>query len=483
MSVGMTDASLSRSQGLATKESDGAARRGLLLSRLIGALGFICVVWESTPGFMSPDSVVQLEQARSLAFSDDHPPLMALLWALPDRLVSGPFGMLLLLNAIYWGALVACFRRFPLPAPLRVVCLAITAFLPPLFVNLGVIWKDILMQGALLALLASCLAFQQTRRARALGWVAFWSAIAIGSRHNAAAAVWPLLALAAAAHPRLASLSRVRRAAAALASSLVIVVCIQQALTLGFRPFTKQTHFWQLTALFDLAGMSVVEEQVLFDRDMGALRDGAQLADIRRSFNPRDHMTLYGCARKGCRPLLTPVEEPAQQARLARNWQRAISEHPLGYLRHRAEVYRHLLGLDAQPVINFPIIVRNPWGYALQPNRFRDVVVSFIDSLLTTPLFSPWLYVLVCGAGVALGGVAAARGGSAVPLALCASGLLYHLTFFFLACSPPYRYSLWTMMCAVLASYALLGALVRAYGVLGVWARRMANQPSMSSAP
>src|SRR5690349_24984711 len=131
---------------------------------------------------------------------------------------------------------------------------------------------------------------------------------------------------------------------------------------------------------------------------MGALRDGAQLADIRRSFNPRDHMTLYGCARKGCRPLLTPVEEPAQQARLARNWQRAIIEHPLGYLRHRAEVYRHLLGFGAQPVINFPIIVRNPWGYALQPNRFRDVVVSFIDSLLTTPLFSPWLYVLICGA-------------------------------------------------------------------------------------
>jgi hypothetical protein len=448
-----------RWRGPAVAERASPTRRELLLSLAIGALGFTSVVLVSKPGFMSPDSVAQLQQARSLAFTDDHPPLMALLWALPDAIVSGPFGMLLLLNAVYWGALVACFLRFPLPPALRVVCLAVTAFLPPLYVNLGVIWKDILMQGALVALLASCLAFEQTRRTRALVGALFWSAIAIGSRHNASAAVWPLLAFGVAAHPRLVSLSRLRRAAAALAASLVLTVCIHQALVVGFRPFAQQTHFWQTTALFDLAGMSLQENEVLFDRDAGALREGATLADIARDFDPRDHWSSYRCRKRGCRPLLALVDDPEKRARLARNWLSAVREHPLGYLRHRATVYRHVIGLEAQPVITFPIIVRNPWGYALEPSRSRDVAVDFINSLLSTPLFSPWVYLLICCAALALGGVVVACGGSALTLALAASGLLYHATFFLLAGSPDYRYSLWTMMCGVLAIYALPGAL------------------------
>jgi hypothetical protein len=457
--VPVIDAAISRLRGLASAAAGSPARRELLLMLAIGVLGFTSVVLVSWPGFMSPDSVVQLQQARSLAFTDDHPPLMALLWAVPDAVVKGPIGMLILLNLIYWGALVACFRRFPLPSPLRVVCLIVTGFLPPLYVNLGVIWKDILMQGALLALLASCLAFEQTRRKWALGAAVFWSAIAIGSRHNASAAVWPLLALTAAAHPRLASLSRVRRAAAALATSLVLTVCIHQALVIGFRPFARQTHFWQTTVLFDLAGMSLVENEVLFDRDVGSLRDGATVADIARDYDPRFHLSMYRCPKRGCRPLLALVDDPEKRALLARNWLSAITEHPLGYLRHRVIVYRHVIGLEAQPVITFPIIVRNPWGYALQPSQIRDVAVRFINSLLSTPLFSPWVYLLICCAALVLGGIVLARGGSALPLALSASGLLYHATFFLLAGSPDYRYSLWTMMCAVLAIYALPGAL------------------------
>lgn len=453
----MSDGELSRPRGVVDASLAGRLER--LLSLAIAALGFVSVVLVSRPGFMSPDSVNQLLQARSLQFSDDHPPLMALLWAATDAVVPGPLGMLLLLNAVYWGALLACFRRFPLPASLRVAGLAIAAFLPPLYVNLGVIWKDILMQGALVAVLASCLSYQQTRRPRALVFAVFWSAIAIGSRHNAGAAAWPLLALTAAAHPRLASLSRVRRAGASLLASLLVVLCLHQALTLGFRPFARQTHFWQTIALFDLAGLSVAENEVLFDREVGALRQGTTIDVIAREFNPRDHINLYRCRGKGCRALLQQIRDPDKLARLARNWSAAVREHPLEYLRHRIDVYRHVIGLAEQPVVTFPIIVPNPWGYALEPSRIRDVAVRILNSQLSTPLFSPWLYLLICIAALALGAVAAARGASALLLGLSASGLLYHATFFVSACSPDYRYSLWTMMCGVLAIYAMHGML------------------------
>jgi hypothetical protein len=461
----MTGGAFSRWRAVAA--AGWAPRRDLFLSIAIGAIGFISVVLVSTPGFMSPDSVNQLQQARSLAFTDDHPPLMALLWAGTDALVPGPFGMLLLFNAVYWGALVACLRHFPLPPWPRTAGLVIAGFLPPLYVNLGVIWKDILMQGALVAVLASSLWFMRTRRTSALVSAVFWSAIAIGSRHNASAAVWPLLALTAAAHPRLASLSLVRRATAALATSLIAVVCVHQALTLTFRPIARETHFWQTIALFDLAGMSVERNEVLFDRDVGALREGATLDVIVREFSSRDHVNMYRCRKKGCRALLAYVQDREKLTLLARNWSRVVREHPLDYLKHRVSVYRHVIGLEAQPVVTFPIITRNPWGYALQPSRVRDVAVDILDSLLPTPLFSPWVYLLLCCATLALGGAVVARGGSALLLALSASGLFYHATFFFLACSPDYRYSLWTMMCGVLAIYALPGALRASRPLMG----------------
>jgi hypothetical protein len=457
--IRVIDAAISPLRRLAVTAVGSALLRERLWSVAIGVVGFTTVVLVSRPGFMSPDSVDQLQQARNLSFSDDHPPLMALIWAGLDAVVPGPLGMLLLFNALYWGALVACFRRLSLPPPLRLACLAITAFLPPLYVNLGVIWKDILMQGALLALLASCLSFARARRTSALALALFWSTLAIGSRHNASAAVWPLLAFAAAAHPRLASLSGMRRATAALATSFVAIVLIYQALAVAFRPFTRETHFWQTTALFDLAGTSLEEKEVLFDRDIGSLRDGATLADIARSYSPRDHLELYRCRKRGCRPLLAGIEEPDKLALLARNWLSVVSHHPLAYLRHRAVVYRHLIGLEEQPVVNFPFIVKNPWGYVPHPSGIRNVVVGMLDRLVPTPLFSPWIYLLISCATFVLGGVAVARGGSALPLVLSASGLLYHATFFFLAGSPNYRYSLWTMMCAVLAALALHGAL------------------------
>src|SRR5260370_15822462 len=63
------------------------------------------------PGYMSPDSVEQFAQARSGLFTDWHPPIMSLLWRLADKLLPGPFGMLLLDNLLFWpGMALICYR-------------------------------------------------------------------------------------------------------------------------------------------------------------------------------------------------------------------------------------------------------------------------------------------------------------------------------------------------------------------------------------
>src|SRR5512139_1338775 len=72
--------------------------------------GYVAFGVYGFPGYLSPDSVMQLTGARTLKFSDGHPRLMAAEWALLDRIVSGPLLMLLLQGALLLGGLFVLLR-------------------------------------------------------------------------------------------------------------------------------------------------------------------------------------------------------------------------------------------------------------------------------------------------------------------------------------------------------------------------------------
>jgi len=427
---------------------------------LIAVCGFAAVCLVCWPGFMSEDSVDQLVEAREHRFFDAHPPLMAMIWALTDVVVPGPAGMLLLLNGLYWGGLLVSFRYWPLSPRARVIAFACVAVFPPLLVNLGVIWKDILMQGALVCVLAAYLRYRVSRGIVPLILGLVFSVLALAARHNAAAAVWPLLALLVAAHPRWSPrLSRWRRSLAALCISLVLLLASSQGLSRALSPFVHQSHFWQVAPLFDLAGMSVRANELLFDRSIGILRSDVALEDIRRAYDPRHPLSLF--YPRGSEPLIGHTDDPAVLRAIARNWWQAVVAHPRAYLESRLRVYRHMIGLADRPYIVYAQIVGNPYGYALPDSRMRSLVVSAFERLTPTPLFCIWLYLLVLSALFIQSAVAFRRGGSALALALSLSGLFYHATFLLLSGSDDFRYSLWTLLCTLLTACALPSALGR----------------------
>ncbi|HEU4580524.1 MAG TPA: hypothetical protein VFS67_19845 [Polyangiaceae bacterium] len=438
-------------------EAEGA--RDWIAPAVIAACGFVAVCAVCWPGFMSPDSVEQLRQARDHIYSDDHPPLMAMIWAVADRLLPGPAGMLLLLNALYWGGLLVCARYWPLPRRARTIAFALVAAFPPLLVNLGVIWKDILMQGALVCVLAAYLRYRRSHGLIPLAVALVFSVLAIAARHNAAAAVWPLLVLFAAEHPRWSSrLARWKRWLGAMGISLALVAVMQQGITRSLAPFVKrQTHFWQVGLLFDLAGMSVVEGELLFDPGARMLRKGVTIGVLSDKYNPRHPGSIF----YGRHPVIKHTDDPDQLKAIAQNWARAIRQHPRAYLVSRWRVYRNLLGLSSTPpaYMVFAEIHKNKFGYALAPSPLRDRTVDAFELLAKTPLFRVWLYVF---GGVLLFFASAAAfwfGGAPLALGLSLSGLIYHLTFALLSCSDDYRYSLWTITCTVLSACALPASL------------------------
>ncbi|HEU4579286.1 MAG TPA: hypothetical protein VFS67_13570 [Polyangiaceae bacterium] len=425
-------------------------------------LGFTAVCATCWPGFMSPDSVEQLVQARLHTYADDHPPLMAILWSIVDRILPGPAGMLVFMNALYWGGLLVVARYWPLPRRTRLFVFAFVAAFPPLLVNLGVIWKDILMQGALVSLLACYLRYRRTHGLFSALLALVFAALAIGARHNAAPAAWPLLALLVAAHPRWKSQARPAARAAlapwkhalgALSISAVLVVALHQGVTRTLRPYVHETHAWQGSALFDLAGMSVQTGELLFDPELHLLRDGTTIERLRELYNPRHPGSLFYDESA----VMQLTSDPDQLQALRQNWLRAVREHPGAYLKSRWAIYRNLLGLTrTRPVyMVFAGMDPNPYQYTLPASPAREAVVSAFHWLSRTPLFRVWLYVLGCLLLLLVSAAAAWSGGSALALALSASGIAYHLTFALLAASDDYRYSLWTITCAVLSACAL----------------------------
>src|SRR5262249_54429090 len=139
--------------------------------------------------------------------------------------------------------------------------------------------------------------------------------------------------------------------------------------------------------------------------------------------------------------------------------------------------YRNLLGLtDTTPAyMVYAEIHRNPYKYALPVSPLRDHVVGAFQWLSSTLLFRVWLYVLACLVLLLVSAAAAWSGGSSLALALSASGVAYHLTFAVLACSDDYRYSLWTITCAILSACALPASLPEHWRAR---ARRLRPSPS-----
>jgi hypothetical protein len=421
--------------------------------------GITILLW--FPGAMSEDSVYQLDQARHGEFSDAHPPLMALLWRFLDKLVPGPLGMLLVNTLLYVGGLTVVIRLLSL-APVAVSALAVAAiaFFPPLFGIIGVIWKDIAMLAAFVCSLAAALlcleANTKVGKAILLAGMFLILLYAVGTRHNAAAAGLPLLVYYARHAPPSRKTPR----------GLVLSVLVGALLTFGIYGInhwitgkfaTKRANFWQVLAIYDIAGASFFSDKFLFQPPLYASRT---MESVRVLYSPRSALPLLWGKQihetdraAPSAPNFPELEDPNLLSSLARNWREVVLHRPLDYLHHRWAFFRELTGLTESPpwaAVYFEIVPNN-LGVQLKmrPIQF-DVFGRLYRRSLSSILFRPYLYIV---AGILALGLASwwRLPNREVTACLMASGLLHMIGLFFTAVSPDYRYSHWMVFCAVLA--------------------------------
>ncbi|HTJ41339.1 MAG TPA: hypothetical protein VL463_04560 [Kofleriaceae bacterium] len=398
------------------------------------------------PGYMSTDSVDQLNQARAFHFTDWHPPLMAYEWALLELFITGPFGMLLVQSALFFFGVHLLLARVATPRTAAIAAVIVCLF-PPVATTMAVIWKDSQMAGYLV--MGAALIISPRRRIRGLGYACLF--VACGMRYNAAAAIAPLVFYALRLPMRWWKRLGV--------TALITIALFFSSSWLGELLTDEHQYPWSSSlALMDLSG-TIRELGPASDDEIRDELEGCPLAihdhlyqQIYATYNPRTWWYLT----HGDQRIFDPPATDEQRAAIARAWRRMVFGHPRAYFTHRRRVFWHLLGSKQGDEELWSSVYHNitedpMWipilHHDAKPAAFQRWEQKWLDRHMNDRMFRPYLYfwatvlaLIVCGVLVRTG-----------ELALLASGLLYELSYLVVAPSPDNRYSHWMFTMFTLA--------------------------------
>lgn len=424
------------------------AWRSALAAALLG-IGLTCAAFY--PGWASADSLQQyLTATGRLRLDDVHPPLMAGLWWLTDKVIAGSGGLFLLFVAAWWGGLVAsAWALFARPWQ-RWLATAVIGFWPAALLMLAHVWKDVGMVAALLVATAAILRWHAGGGRASVAVALLALVLACGFRHNGVFAAWPLLVWLC--WPRAGASSQVGvRVLAVCALSLVLAAT---PATIARLSSAARGDAWTVVALWDVGAISAATGQMLMPPSL--VMPDLTADELRAGYVPYANPPIFGSG-KLLLSLFVPYDD-AQRAAVRAAWWDAVRAHPDVYLAHRAALSRHLLfGYDAalpHHLVYVPdrLVPADP--PVLSPPPADDRAVRAAAALWTTPLFAGALYLAL--AALALAGALrrSRRDVRVAVVALAASAWANAAPLALIAGSAEFRYLLWTVPASLLALLA-----------------------------
>jgi hypothetical protein len=396
------------------------------------------------PGLLTFDSIWQFNQSMSGKYMDHHPPIMAWLWALINRAIPGPSGMLLLQVSLTWLALLLFADGAARRGVRHAWLIVAIGFLPPILGIEGEIWKDVQMVAALL--FATALIYRASAGRERIGGIVATLALiplfyATAVRANAPAAAGPILIYWARCTFRHVSL---RASVLAGAAALAMMLGAQWAFENAFLQ-VRHAYVSQFLQAYDIVAIGCAGGAVSIpDGARSAAPDPLPLCD---AFDPLQVDFLYAQARAPLRA----TTEPGVVRALGDEWRRAIVAYPSLYLAHRWRAFSALLGIDvddARRPLWIPASIPNVFGFTFAPNAITHAIGAGVGVANAARLYDGRVWLALALAVLVACGVRARRGVAfdAAALALAVSAIAYTLPYFVVAVAPDYRYLYWTVV-------------------------------------
>jgi hypothetical protein len=397
--------------------------------------------WIYYPGFISPDSIDQLREARANRYSDWHPPAFAYFWHLLEKLWPCQGSMLIVQTlAFYIGTALILWHLVPHRHATWMHLLI--GLSPTAFALIGTVWKDVhlaafLALGTGLALAAAGTTKRWWKPALLL-LAALCLAYGIAVRHNGASALLPLL-------PALATRVLRRRSWLAAAAAFVVLVAVAQ---LAHRQLSKNappSRLFQYTAVFDLVGLSLRTGTNLLPPWLQEPPRGQPLDVLAETFAIGSCVPLFFVGPR----LLGPVASDEELSVLTTRWRQAVFAHPWEYSRHRAGNARLLLGMFT-PHTGYVFqggADSNDMGCGFTNPRRTERVVAWHNYVKDSVFFRPWVLLVPSGLVFFL---RVRRRPLSLEVALAASALCYVAPYLVLAQASDFRYTWWASVVGLL---------------------------------
>lgn len=420
------------------------------------------IVFLFDPGIMSNDSFASLQQARTFEFTDWHPPIMALVWSVLDRIIPGPAGMLICQALLYaYGCSRLCRYAFPnlvrrFPSWLIV---AVFSLFPPVMTLAGMIWKDIWMSGFLLLALAQLFRLQSLPKGRSgyrhVVQIVLLCLAATAFRHNAIAATAGLLA--AAVFWLLQGRKWLPRfLLASIAGCLVSVIlylCTSFANSLIARPAELTTAIY----LHDIAGTVVYSgdkeaaARMVLDAPTPVTDNPQQfLVRLQNAYSPAAATHLLRTSKRTKTPFSIDIFALDHDAHGVQEIRKAlIRAYPAAYFKHRTMTFACLLQMCDRQQWIFHSYVMNE-RYALPATLDNQSLQYTLRRLFLSEhlavLYHPGLWLLVTLVGGALGLLQLPHNRRNLLLFMGLSSAGLSLSLYFTSPIESYRYMHWTVL-------------------------------------
>ena len=306
---------------------------------IIAVAGFAAAVAAGWPGHFPPDAIFQLAQGRSGVFSFAHPPVMAWLLGLADRLTPDAGAFMVLDAALFFCGIAALALAVGARWP-AVLTLAVLAASPLVLIYQGLVVKDVFFADAMLAAFAAIAwagrLWPKTgaRLVLCALSIVLMLAAALTRQNGAVAAAVGVLTLAWTAWARAERGGRVRAFIGMTVVAAVLLAGAGVAAMLAFQAHSDKkpeiTAQWMTLRVWDLSGAVHADPAlplpILRRRAPGVERFVRHTAAP--MFNPK---TLDGMAVR-MEGLFDPAEVGTP---VSDEWRRLILKHPKLYLQTR----------------------------------------------------------------------------------------------------------------------------------------------------
>ena len=407
------------------------------------------------PGVMTYDAKFVYEDIAKGVRGDWQSPVMTVVWGVIDPVAPGPASMFLLIATCYWlgfGLLAFALARH---SSRLALLLPLLALLPPAFVFVGIIWRDVLFAASWL--LAVAIVFAAAERGARFRLPAQLLALALCAfgvllRPNALIAAPVLVAYIA--WPAQMSF---KRTAILFVPAVAGFFALLQVVYYGALGATRQ-HPLQSILVFDLGGISHFAGENAFpvtwsESETALLLNGCYQPtqwDIYWRIEPCNFVMrklereqkLFG----------TPVITDA--------WARAVMRHPLAYLRHRAAfMWNFLTGSN---LTMWVADVEQPAQTVFPDRPLFAALVSLHDRLKPTPLFRTGAWLLICIAVCGLGWRRRETPKGAFAVGVCGSAAVYVLSYSAVGVASDFRYGYWAVIAGIVGGVVVASGRSRA---------------------